>query len=472
MPNDDRPNTLAISPLDGRYQSKVSGLSRIASEGGLILFRLLTEVLWLKHLGESLLVPFELSQPAKKTLNTLQRKLQPLDWQKCETDYLVWINAVKSIEKVTNHDVKAVEYFLRDTLKEAGANSKDLAMIHFGCTSADINSTSYAMMLGAIHGSFSKLVAKISSELAKKSRQWAGEPLLALTHGQPASPTTLGKELAVFLVRIRRLQFSAPIFLSAKMSGAVGGFHAHVAGFPGVDWPRVQKDFFAPLGITPAALTTQIDSHDCIAEYLYKVAMLNQVLLGLCRDSWLYISRGVFKLKKVDGEVGSSTMPHKVNPIDFENAEGNLQIGTDLCQVLARKLTVSRLQRDLSDSTALRSLGSTLGYSMIALQALHKGLQKLDFNQSAAAEELAEVPEVLTEGVQSALRANGVADAYEQLKEISRGAPLSLLQLRGFVEEHSDLTAEQKKYWSEMTPAEYVGKSEEITRDFLRTECS
>ena len=459
---------LALSPLDGRYHSKTSGLAEFGSEAGLILFRILTETRWLKHLSAAGDLAFALSQEAEAALGELSAKLQPLDWNSHRSSYLAWVAAVKHTEKTTNHDVKAVEYFLRDYLLKAGATEQDVAMIHFGCTSADINSTSYAMMLQSMHKVMRAELGGVTSRLAELAENWAAEPLLAWTHGQPASPTTLGKELAVFLARIDQLCFDADVKVRSKMSGAVGGFHAHLAGFPQADWSKIQASFLQQLGIEPSGLSTQIDAHDCVAEYLYKLAMLNQILLGFSQDIWLYISRGIFKLKKIDNEVGSSTMPHKVNPIDFENAEGNLQIGTDMCQVLARKLTVSRLQRDLSDSTALRSLGSVVGYTMLALTSIAKGVSKLDFDPQAAALELDRVPEVLTEGVQSTLRANGVSNAYEQLKEISRGSPLSLEQLREFVTSHKDLTGEQKEVWNKMTARDYVGGCEQITRSYLK----
>jgi adenylosuccinate lyase len=443
----------ALSPLDGRYAAKVADLASIFSESGLIRSRVAVELAWVKALAD---------EPGIPEVGTLTP-----DRRAALDGILDGFSAaaaarVKEIERRTNHDVKAVEYYLREAFDAAGLG--DLKeFIHFACTSEDINNLAHALMLRAGLGQLRAAQDRVIADLRARAEAWRGVPMLARTHGQPASPTTVGKELAVFVSRLVRQSASvgACRFLG-KLSGAVGNYNAHVIAYPAVDWPalarRVVED---DLGLTFNTLTTQIESHDYMAEVFDAVARWNRVLLDLDRDMWAYISLGYFKQRLVAGEVGSSTMPHKVNPIDFENSEGNVGLANALLHHLAEKLPVSRLQRDLSDSTVLRNMGVALGYSLLAYESTLKGLGKIELNSEKLAADLDECWEVLAEPIQTVLRKAGVEDAYDRLKQLTRGRRMTRDDLHAFVAT-LDIDAADKQRLSELTPASYIGLASDL----------
>ena len=398
----------ALSPLDGRYAAKLDALRPIFSEFGLIQRRVAVEIAWLEALCDAPAVAEarRLSADEREFLQNLADTFSAEDARR-----------VKAIESVTNHDVKAVEYFIKERL--AGTALEALGeFVHFACTSEDINNVAHALMLRDGLGVIRAAQDKLTDALAAFAVETRGAAMLARTHGQPASPTTLGKELAVFVHRLRRqaAQLDA-IVLPAKLNGAVGNFNAHLSAYPGVDWEALAKSVIeGRFGLSQNVLTTQIESHDGIAELFDALARWNTVLLDLDRDLWAYISLGYLGQKTVKGEVGSSTMPHKVNPIDFENSEGNLGLANAVLEHMARKLPVSRLQRDLTDSTVLRNMGVGFGYSLAAYQATIKGLGKIKLNAARLAEDLDEAWEVLAEPIQTVMRKLGKANPYEQLK--------------------------------------------------------
>ena len=376
-------------------------------------------------------------------------------------------NRVKSIEKTTNHDVKAVEYFLKE--KIAGTSLADVSeWLHFACTSEDINNLSHALMLKGGFGDvwLEKAIAT-TNKIAQLAQEWAEVPMLARTHGQTASPTTVGKELAVFVARLRRqiAQIQNQEYLG-KINGAVGNFNAHLSAYPDANWPQISRDFVESLGLTHNPLTTQIESHDYIAELFGALSRFNTISIDLARDIWSYISLGYFKQKVVAGEVGSSTMPHKVNPIDFENAEANLGLSNAVLEHLSGKLPISRLQRDLTDSSALRNLGVGVGYSLLALAALSRGLNKLELNAAKLAADLEGAWEVLAEPIQTVMRKNGHENPYEKLKDLTRGAQMNRETIREFIEE-LDLPEADKTRLLQMTPASYVGNAAQLARETL-----
>ncbi len=415
-----------LSPLDGRYASKVDALRPFFTEDALIRARIMVELRYLIALGEEKgiaeLKPFSDKEKAamKKIVESFGEK---------EAD------AVRAIEKATNHDVKAVEYYLRERLrKDLGKNFKT-EFIHFALTSEDVNNLAYGFLINAaLREVLLPQLEEAVSALAGMAQEYADIAMLSLTHGQPATPTTLGKELMVFVGRLERQIEQLHMFaMQGKFGGAVGNYSAHRAAYPAVDWESFGAQFVASLGMEPLEHTTQINPHDDIAELSHHFMRMNTILLGLCRDMWMYISRGVFKQNTVKGEVGSSTMPHKVNPIDFENAEGNLGLSSALFDHFALKLPVSRLQRDLSDSTVQRNIGVAFGYHSLSLASLKKGLSKLSVDTAMLKTELEAHPEVLTEMVQTVMRKNGISDAYEQMKALSRGKSVSLAELHAFV---------------------------------------
>jgi len=422
------PTTLtALSPLDGRYARKAAPLRQYLSEYALIRYRTLIEVRWLQHLADepSLGELAALDMPLKDVLNDIVDNFSVED-----------AKHVKAFEAVTNHDVKAIEYFLREKLEGVTAASSNLtAFVHFASTSEDINNLAYALMLrDARQRVLLPLMRQLTVELRAQAHKLAGLAMLARTHGQPATPTTLGKELANFVYRLQRQseQFGS-VEICGKFNGAVGNFNAHAAAYPDADWLGITDRFLASLGVSATRYTTQIEPHDWIAEYCQALSRFNTVATDLCRDLWGYISLGYFRSRPVAGEVGSSTMPHKVNPIDFENSEGNIGIANALLRHLADKLPVSRWQRDLSDSTAQRNVGAALGHSLLAYASCLRGLAKLEADAGRLAADLDANWEVLAEAVQQVMRRHGVPEAYEKLKDMSRGRRLDRAQLAEFI---------------------------------------
>jgi len=453
---DDSPLT-AICPIDGRYSAKTRELRAVFSEYGLIRHRVLVEVRWLQALAANPdieEVP-AISQEANGRLNDIV------------DDFDVEAAArVKDIESVTNHDVKAVEYYLRERIEDCAELRGVQEFFHFACTSEDINNLAYGVMLADAR---TRCLLPVMDELVDAVRglahAHAGRAMLARTHGQPASPTTLGKEMAVFTSRLERHRTKlAGVALYGKMNGAVGNYNAHVAAYPRLDWPAITQDFVTTLGLEWNPYTTQIEPHDYMAELFHALMRFNTVLLDFCRDVWTYVSHGYFKQKAIGQEVGSSTMPHKVNPIDFENAEGNLGIANALLAHLATKLPVSRLQRDLSDSTVLRNLGVGAAHSLIAYRACLQGIEKLEADGQAMDADLADAWEVLAEPVQTVMRRHGIADAYERLKELTRGRGVDRESLHAFIR-GLDLPAEAKERLLALTPATYVGEAENLAND-------
>lgn len=418
----------AISPIDGRYQNKTDSLRPIFSEYGLFRFRVQVEIEWLKALASHPEIPevANFSADSITLLDTIKNNFSVDDAQ-----------AIKDIEKTTNHDVKAVEYFIRDQIKSDASLAKASQFIHFACTSEDINNLSHALMLKEARADvlLPKLKALISN-LQSLSNDYAATPMLCRTHGQTASPTTLGKEFAVYVHRLSRQQAQLEkIELLGKMNGAVGNFNAHLSAYPELDWMSLSKEFVEGLGLDWNPHTTQIESHDYMAEYFHVLSRVNTILIDLCRDIWSYISLGYFKLKLKEGEIGSSTMPHKVNPIDFENAEGNLGLANGFFEHLAQKLPISRWQRDLTDSTVLRNMGVGIAHTIIALDSSAKGLSKLDINLEAINDDLEQSWEVLAEPIQTVMRRYGIDNAYEQLKELTRGQNINQETLHSFIEQ-------------------------------------
>jgi adenylosuccinate lyase len=439
----------ALSPLDGRYGGKLAAVRHIFSEAGLMRERVRVECAWFLALaaGPAAAALARLPGAAKELLAALAN--DPAD-----TD----VAAIKQIETRTNHDVKAVEIWLRNELKSRGATAAELEWLHFACTSEDINNLAYALMLrNARAALLLPLLDGIGHVLQSLAERHAAAPMLARTHGQTASPTTVGKELANFATRlhIQRGGIERVVILG-KMNGAVGNFNAHVAALPQVDWLAFSKTFVESLGLASNAYTTQIEPHDWIAEYCHALMRANTVLLDFARDMWSYISLGYFKQRVVDGEVGSSTMPHKVNPIDFENAEGNLGLANALLAHFADKLPISRLQRDLTDSTVLRNVGVAIGHCVLSYGSLTAGLGKIDLDSVRLAEDLDRAWEVLGEAVQTVMRAQGIPDAYERLKSVTRGRPIDRQSMREFIAS-LDLPAAEKERLLRLEPRDYVG---------------
>lgn len=442
----------AISPIDGRYADKTAALRPIFSEYGLIRHRVMVEVRWLQALARHSAmteVP-PLSEAALCTLQGLLTDFSPADAQR-----------VKAIERITNHDVKAVEYLLKEKIAGNAELNAVSEFIHFACTSEDINNLAYALMLREARDkivlpSWDGLIAA----LTRRAHQHADQPMLARTHGQPASPTTLGKEIAnvVYRLQRQRAQLGA-VPLLGKINGAVGNYNAHLAAYPEIDWLAFARRFVTEdLGLEWNPYTTQIEPHDYMAEFFHALMRANTILLDFCRDIWSYIAIGYFRQKTVAGEIGSSTMPHKVNPIDFENAEGNLGIANALLDHLAAKLPVSRWQRDLTDSTVLRALGVGLAHSLVAYQSCEKGIGKLEVNAAALDADLDENWEVLAEPIQTVMRRYGIEQPYEQLKALTRGQRVDRETLRAFIAGLA-IPDEAKVSLLAMTPASYTGNA-------------
>lgn len=444
----------AISPIDGRYASKCDELKEIFSEYGLIKRRVLVECVWLEALCDAKEIAEckALSAAERKALRAIAAEFSVEDAAR-----------VKEIERTTNHDVKAVEYFLKE--KVAGTSlEKRAEFIHFACTSEDINNMSHALMLRDGKACLRTAMDEMTAKIAAYAKEWAKVPMLAHTHGQPASPTTVGKELAVVSARLKRQAGEIDrLVMPAKMNGAVGNFNAHLSAYPKVDWEKLSRKVIESLGLRQNRLTTQIESHDGIAELFDAICRWNSVLTDFDRDVWMYISMGYFKQKTVKGEIGSSTMPHKVNPIDFENSEGNLGLANAVMGFMSSKLPISRMQRDLTDSTTLRNMGVGFGYTLIAIRSTIKGLGKLELNAERLAEDLDRNWEVLAEPIQTVMRKVGMDRPYERLKELTRGRRVNAEIMRDFVEA-LPLPAEDKARLKKMTPATYTGIAAKLAK--------
>lgn len=443
----------AVSPLDGRYANKTEALRKFVSEFGLIHYRVRVEIRWLQFLAKCpqiTEVP-PLSAEAQTLLNRWLEEFSLTDAQR-----------VKQLERTTNHDVKAVEYFLKEKAAPIPELNAVSEFIHFACTSEDITNLAYALIIQEVRDDVLLTpMDAIITALVEYAHRDAAVPMLARTHGQPASPTTLGKELAVFVYRLRRQReqlLHVPIL--GKFNGAVGNYNAHFAAYPTVDWWQLAQQFVAELGLKWNPYTTQIEPHDYLAEFFDTLARFNTVLVDFCRDIWGYIALGYFKQKTVAGEVGSSTMPHKVNPIDFENAEGNLGLANAIFTHLSAKLPISRWQRDLTDSTVLRNIGAGIAYSLIAYESCLKGISKLEVNHSAIDSDLNDSWEVLAEAIQTVMRRYHIEHPYEKLKALTRGQTIECAQLKAFIEELAIPDAEKTRLLR-LTPATYIGNAVE-----------
>ncbi len=446
----------AVSPLDGRYASKDEELRSIFSEYGLMRFRVQVELTWLKHLAECPQIK-EVPAFSQETVAFIDSIIKNFSVE----DAL----DIKKREAVTNHDVKAVEYFLKDKTKDNAEIAGVREFIHFACTSEDINNNSHALMLKTARDeAILPVMDKVIAEIVELAHKYADIPLLARTHGQPASPTTIGKEMATFAYRLKKQRDAyANVVILGKMNGAVGNWNAHSIAYPEVDWESFAREFEADLGLTMNPYTTQIESHDYMAEMFDAVDRFNTILIDFDRDIWGYISYGTFTQKTIKGEIGSSTMPHKVNPIDFENSEGNLGIANALFKHLGNKLPISRFQRDLTDSTVLRNLGVAFGYCLIAWKSTLKGISKLQANPEHTAAELNDNWEVLAEPYQTVMRRVGIANPYEKLKELTRGRKVTEEIMENFLA-NLDMSDEAKALLKDLTPATYIGKAVELAK--------
>ena len=450
--NNNIASLLAVSPLDGRYASKCNEFQDIFSEYGLIKRRILVECTWLEALcdAKSIKECKALSSAERKALRAIAANVTVDDAAR-----------VKEIERTTNHDVKAIEYFLKEKVKGTSLESRS-EFIHFACTSEDINNMSHALMLRDGKVVLRQAMDEMTDKIAAMAKECAKVPMLAHTHGQPASPTTVGKEFAVVVARLRRQAAEIDrLVMPAKMNGAVGNFNAHLSAYPTVDWETLSRKVIESLGLRQNRLTTQIESHDGIAELFDAIGRWNAVLLDFDRDVWTYVSMGYFKQRTIKGEIGSSTMPHKVNPIDFENSEGNLGLANAVMGFMARKLPISRMQRDLTDSTTLRNMGVGFGYTLIAIRSTQKGLGKLELNETRLAEDLDGNWEVLAEPIQTVMRKVGMDHPYERLKELTRGRRVTAEIMQDFVK-NLPLPKSDKERLLKLTPATYVGLAEKL----------
>ncbi len=450
----------AISPVDGRYGSKTKQLREIFSEYGLIKHRVIVEIRWFQMLSLNPdiqeITPF--STHANNILNNIVNQFSIQD-----------ASQIKSIEKTTNHDVKAVEYFIKDKICENNELNAVSEFIHFACTSEDINNLSHALMLKQARSqTLLPNMNTIINEMSNMAQQLAEIPMLSRTHGQPASPTTMGKEIANVVFRLKRQldQFKV-VSILGKSNGAVGNYNAHLASYPELNWPEIVKNFIHSLGLEYNPYTIQIEPHDYIAEYFDAITRFNNILLDFNRDIWGYISLGYFKQKTIKGEVGSSTMPHKVNPIDFENSEGNIGIANTIFKHLSSKLTISRWQRDLSDSTVLRNLGVAIAHSLISYQSTLKGMGKLQINKTFIEKDLINSWEVLAEPIQMVMRRYAVAEPYEKLKALTRGQTITAETIRDFIRT-LEIPEHEKTRLAELTPLTYTGNAIEQAKNILQ----
>jgi len=446
----------AISPIDGRYGSKVEAFRPIFSEFGLIRYRVEVEVRWLQALAKHpqiTEVP-EFSGAANQLLDAIVSQFSEADAQ-----------SIKDIEKTTNHDVKAVEYFLKEKISGNAELNSVNEFIHFACTSEDINNLSYALMLKEGRETLLPQITECIDAIKKVALETAGQPMMSRTHGQTASPTTTGKEFANVVARLlRQKEQLESVELLGKTNGAVGNYNAHSVAYPEVNWEKFAKDFVESLGLFWNAYTIQIEPHDYIAEYFHALSRFNTILLDFNRDIWGYISLGYFKQKTIAGEVGSSTMPHKVNPIDFENSEGNLGLANAIFSFLSEKLPVSRWQRDLTDSTVLRNIGVGIAHTSIAIQSSLKGISKLQINVETIEADLDNNWEVLAEPIQTVMRRYGIEKPYEKLKELTRGNRITPDDLKLFIEK-LDIPADAKESLHALTPRSYTGYAEKLANE-------
>lgn len=446
---------LAVTALDGRYRSKVEPLAAALSEFGLLHARVEVECRWYSTLA---------GDASIEELPALDEAQSAAVAEIYESFSVEDAAAIKALERTTNHDVKAVEYFVKDKIGAIGGLAPKIEFVHFACTSEDINNLSHALMLVRARNVLAPVMARLIAEINGLAESHADLPMLSRTHGQPASPTTLGKEMANVRERLRR-QADAIAGLEAlgKMNGAVGNFNAHVSAYPDTDWPALSREFVTNLGLTPNPFTTQIEPHDYIAEWFHAFMRFNQIILDFDRDIWSYISIDYFKQRKVEGETGSSTMPHKVNPIDFENSEGNLGLANALLEHMAAKLPVSRWQRDLSDSTVLRNMGAALGHCLVAYESTLKGLSRLEVNEAVITADLLDRWEVLAEAVQTVMRRYGGEEPYEQLKRLTRGQQMDEAVYREVLA-GLDIPDAARAELEALTPATYLGLAVPLTK--------
>lgn len=445
----------ALSPIDGRYADKTWELREIFSEYGLVRYRVQVEVRWLQALARHSQIT-EVPEFDEDANATLDRIVDAFNLEHAQR--------VKAIESTTNHDVKAVEYFLKEKVANNESLSEIREFFHFACTSEDINNLSHALMLKDARTVLLSQIDAVIDAIRELAHDLADQPMLSRTHGQPASPTTVGKEMANVVARLKRQREQlAAVPLLGKINGAVGNYNAHLSAYPEVDWSALACGFVEGLGLSWNPYTTQIEPHDYIAEYFHALERTNTILIDFARDIWGYISVGYFKQKVVKGEVGSSTMPHKVNPIDFENAEGNFGIANAILQHLAMKLPVSRWQRDLTDSTVLRNLGVGAGHSLLAFKSLMKGIGKLEANTTALNADLDDNWEVLAEPIQTVMRRYGIENPYEKLKELTRGEKVNAEIMREFVSK-LEIPDAAKQTLLDMTPHSYIGNAIEQAR--------
>jgi len=446
----------AISPLDGRYADKANDLRTLFSEYGLIRQRVRVEALWFKALAADAGIKELQGLPAAalKVLDDLASGISVEDAAK-----------VKEYERTTNHDVKAVEYLVKSRLDTFPEGKARREFVHFACTSEDINNLSYALMLkDARDEVLLPVIAKLISRLRDLAHEYAEQPMMCRTHGQPATPSTLGKELANVVYRLQlQMDRLGKVAIRGKINGAVGNFNAHVVAYPQIEWAKLGQRFVESINLTWNPYTTQIEPHDWNAEYFDALAGLNTVLIDFCRDTWGYISLGYFKQKFIAGETGSSTMPHKVNPIDFENGEGNLSLANALLRFLADKLPISRWQRDLTDSTVLRNVGVAVAHSLIAWKSVNRGLDRIDVNAARMLEDLDANWELLAEPIQTVMRRYGVENAYEQLKDLTRGQRLDAASLKAFIQKLA-IPDDAKQALLRLTPANYIGLAADLAR--------
>jgi adenylosuccinate lyase len=449
-------NLTSISPIDGRYSAKTGPLKAIFSEYGLVKYRLLVEVRWLEAMSKNSQIS-EVPEFSLKSKNVLSNIVDNFSLEDAKV--------IKGIEKTTNHDVKAVEYFLKEKVSSTPELQNVNEFIHFACTSEDINNLSYALMLEDGRQVLLDEMRKTLNLITDLAKDNADVAMLSRTHGQIASPTTLGKEMANFSYRLmRQIDQLEEVKIMGKFNGAVGNFNAHISAYPNLDWPNISKNFIESLGINYAPYSSQIETHDYIAEYFHALNRFNTILIDFCRDVWGYISLGYFTQKTIEGEVGSSTMPHKVNPIDFENAEGNLGLAIAIGDHFATKLPISRWQRDLTDSTVLRNLGVNCAHCLISYASISKGISKLEVNQDKLIDDLNEAWEVLAEPIQTVMRRYGVKNPYEKLKSLTRGKKIDAKILADFIDS-LDIPEDAKEELRKLTPMNYIGDAIKLARD-------
>ena len=449
-------NLTSISPIDGRYSAKTGPLKRIFSEYGLIKYRLLVEVRWLEAMSKNSQIP-EVPEFSLKSKNVLSNIVDNFSLEDAKV--------IKEIEKTTNHDVKAVEYYLKEKVSSTPELQNVNEFIHFACTSEDINNLSHALMLEDGRQVLLDEMRKTLNLITDLAKDNADVAMLSRTHGQTASPTTLGKEMANFSYRLmRQIEQLEEVKIMGKFNGAVGNFNAHISAYPNLDWPNTSKNFIESLGINYAPYSSQIETHDYIAEYFHALNRFNTILIDFCRDVWGYISLGYFTQKTIEGEIGSSTMPHKVNPIDFENAEGNLGLAIAIGEHFATKLPISRWQRDLTDSTVLRNLGVSCAHCLISYASISKGISKLEVNQDKLIDDLNEAWEVLAEPIQTVMRRYGVKNPYEKLKSLTRGKKIDAKILADFIGS-LDIPEDAKEELRKLTPMNYIGDAIKLARD-------